>query len=241
MTPAKKSLKTASFLNLLPAMKLPRMNHFVGFFSAVVLLAVVQLPLSDAVYAEPSDPKLSNSRCLRCHGRENFSREAANGEERDLHVATEAFEQSVHGGLDCVSCHQDIIKAPHRKGIDRKVGCVQCHTELWYEAQRSGTTEENARLGEVVQQIESYMGSIHARPSMADQSRTNATCYNCHDAHYIEPIEGRIGTESRLGIPDTCGQCHGEERDAYFTSVHGVEVLAGNTSAAVWARLWLSW
>jgi len=203
------------------------------FFAVILMVAALQLPLSGPVSAEPDDPKLANDRCLRCHGKENFSRKGANGEERELHVAAEAFGQSVHGSRDCVNCHQDIIKAPHRKGIERKVGCVQCHTELWDEAQQSGTMQENARLGEVVQQIESYMGSIHARPSMADQSRTNATCYNCHDAHYIEPIKGEIGAESRLGIPDTCGQCHGEQRDAYFTSVHGMEVLAGNTSAAV--------
>ncbi len=201
--------------------------------AAILLVAALQLPFSAPVSAEPDDPKLANDRCLRCHGKENFSRKGANGEARDLHVAAEAFGQSVHGSRDCVNCHQDIIKAPHRKGIDRKVGCVQCHTELWEEAQQSGTTEENARLGEVVQQIESYMGSIHARPSMADQSRTNATCYNCHDAHYIAPIDSHVGSESRLKTPDVCGQCHSEVRDAYFTSVHGNEILSGNANAAV--------
>ena len=201
--------------------------------AVLLLMVALQLPFSSPLFAVPDDPKLANDRCLRCHGKENFSRKTANGEERDLHVTAEGFAQSVHGSRDCVNCHQDIIKAPHRKGIDRKVGCVQCHTDLWNEAQQSGTTEENARLGEVVEQIESYMGSIHARPSMADQSRTNATCYNCHDAHYIEPITGQVGASSRLGIPDTCGQCHGEERDAYFTSVHGTELLAGNANAAV--------
>ena len=40
-------------------------------------------------------------------------------------------------------------------------------------------------LGEVVQQIDSYMGSVHARPNIDDQSHTNATCYDCHNAHYI--------------------------------------------------------
>jgi hypothetical protein len=141
----------------------------------LVLVSAIQLTFSGPVFAEPDNPKLANDRCLRCHGRENFSREGADGKERDLHVTAEAFKQSVHGSGDCVSCHQDITKAPHRKGIERKVGCVQCHTKLWNEAQQAGMAEENARLGEVVEQIESYMGSIHARPSMADQSRTNAT------------------------------------------------------------------
>ncbi|MDT8319340.1 MAG: hypothetical protein RQ826_02310 [Xanthomonadales bacterium] len=199
----------------------------------VMMLATAQLAWCESASAQPSDPKLATDRCLRCHGRENFTREGPGGEERNLSVRTDEFHQSVHGIQDCVNCHRDIIKVPHRKGIDRKVGCVQCHTELWYEAQATGTTEENARLGEVVDQIESYMNSIHARPSIEDQSRTNATCYDCHEAHYIEPITGELDSQNRLEIPNICGRCHVEEREAYFTSVHGQEVLAGNTSVAV--------
>jgi cytochrome b subunit of formate dehydrogenase len=89
-------------------------------------------------------------------------------------------------------------------------------------------------LGEVVQQIDSYMSSIHARPSREDQSRTNATCYDCHDAHYITPIDSQIGAQSRLKIPNICGKCHSEIATAYFTSVHGQEVsINGNPNAAV--------
>ena len=200
---------------------------------ALLLVTVLQLPVSGAVFAEPSDPKLANERCLRCHGRENFSRKAANGEDRNLHVTAERFEQSVHGSRDCVSCHKDIVKAPHKKGIDRKVGCVKCHQELWQEAQEAGTTDENPLLGVVVDQIESYMGSIHARPSIEDQGRTNATCYNCHDAHYITPIDSHVGSNGRLKIPDVCGQCHSDVRDEYMTSVHGMEISNGNAKAAV--------
>jgi cytochrome b subunit of formate dehydrogenase len=200
---------------------------------AAAVLAAMLLPLCGPAEAQPADPKLSNDRCLRCHGRENFSRPDESGEERNLHVAAEAFEHSVHGKRDCVNCHKDIIQIPHRKGIDRKVGCVQCHQELWKEAQERGTTAENPLLGTVVRQIESYMGSIHARPSMEDQSRTNATCYDCHDAHYITPIDSQVGAEGRLKIPDICGKCHSEQRDVYFTSVHGEEVLKGNAGAAV--------
>jgi cytochrome b subunit of formate dehydrogenase len=89
-------------------------------------------------------------------------------------------------------------------------------------------------LGEVVQQIEKYMGSIHAQPSMEDQSRTNATCYDCHNAHYIYPIDSEIGAWPRLDIPDICGKCHSEQKDAYLTSVHGEQVsLYANPFAAV--------
>jgi len=200
---------------------------------ALLLVAAMQMPLTSTAFAEPENPKLSNDRCLRCHGRENYSREAANGEERTLHVTAEKFQQSVHGGSDCVNCHKDIIKIPHRKGEDRKVGCVKCHTDLWEEAQLAGGNGKNARLGAVVEQIENYMGSIHARPSIEDQSRTNATCYNCHDAHYIAPIDNIANPESRLKIPYVCGNCHTDVLNTYMTSVHGKEIGSGNTDAAV--------
>ncbi|HLF32327.1 MAG TPA: hypothetical protein VI566_15035 [Xanthomonadales bacterium] len=209
------------------------LRNTLACLAAAVMMALLLLPLCAFAQTEPAAPKLSNAKCLRCHGRESFARKDVNGEERDLRVSAEAFEHSVHGQRDCVSCHKNITKLPHRKGIEIKVGCVQCHTELWKEAGQSGTTAENARLGVVIQQIESYMGSIHARPSMEDQSRTNATCYDCHDAHYIEPIDTQIGSESRLKIPEICGTCHADQRDAYFTSVHGQENLQGNTKAAV--------
>jgi hypothetical protein len=150
--------------------------------------------------AEPGEPQAGQ--CHACVAIRGFSEER---DASDLSVSVDAFQHSVHGKRDCVSCHQDITKIPHEKGLERKVGCVQCHTELWAEAQQSGTTEEHARLGVVVRQIESYMGSVHARPSLADQSRTNATCYDCHDAHYIEPIDSSVGSKSRLTSPKSAG------------------------------------
>ncbi len=64
---------------------------------------------------------------------------------------------------------------------------MQCHQDLWETAKKENKTQEFARLGVVVEQIDHYMKSIHARPNREDQSRTNATCYNCHDAHYVYP------------------------------------------------------
>jgi len=208
---------------------LPRLNLPIAF----LLVAVMQIFLSSTAFAEPENPKLANDRCLKCHGRENFSRETASGETRALHVDAERFKESVHGGRDCVNCHKDIIKIPHRKGVDRKVGCVKCHQDMWAETKLNGDTAEHKRLGVVVEQIESYMGSIHARPSIDDQSRTNATCYNCHDAHYITPIETAYRAENKFQIPSVCGKCHTRELEIYKNSVHGKEIRNGNTNAAV--------
>jgi cytochrome b subunit of formate dehydrogenase len=209
------------------------LSSFSKLLFAVFLVTVAQIPLNSTAYAEPDNPKLSNDRCLRCHGRENYSKKAANGEERQLHVTAEKFQQSVHGGRDCVNCHNDIVKIPHKKGLDRKVGCVQCHMDLWEEAQAAEGNGKDERLGVVVEQIESYMSSVHARPNINDQSHTNATCYDCHDAHYITPIDSAAHPENRLKIPLVCGQCHTDILNTYMTSVHGKEIGGGNTTAAV--------
>lgn len=206
---------------------------FSKIISTIVLALIIQLPLCGTALAEPENPKLANKKCLKCHGKEDYSKPGADGEERQLHVTAEKFKQSVHGDRDCVNCHQDIRKTKHRKGIDRKVGCVKCHLDLWDEVNEQGTNDDNVRLGVVVEQIESYMGSIHARPSLDDQSRTNATCYNCHDAHYITSIDSIAKPENRLQIPAVCGKCHSDVLETYKTSVHGQENSLGNADAAV--------
>jgi len=224
----------ARFIELLPSLN-PKSDRVspIKMLLAIFLVTAMQLPLGGTAFAEPENPKLANDRCLRCHGRENYSRAGADGEERQLHVAAESFKQSVHGGRDCVNCHTDIVKIPHKKGVDRKVGCVRCHMDLWDEAQLRDGNGEDSRLGAVVEQIESYMGSVHARPNIDDQSRTNATCYNCHDAHYITPIDNVANPASRLKIPYICGNCHTQVLNTYMTSVHGKEIGIGNTNAAV--------
>ena len=200
--------------------------------ASVLILTALQGLFAATGVAQENGP--ANSTCLACHRMESLAVPLPNGDKRQLYVSPDDFEQSVHGKRSCVECHKDITKIPHRKGVDRKVGCVQCHEDLWQTAQEENRTEELARLGEVVEQIDSYMSSIHARPNREDQSRTNATCYDCHDAHYILPIDSHVGAESRLKIPEICGQCHSQITESYYTSVHGQEVSEnGNANAAV--------
>ncbi len=199
------------------------------------LMLFAQVSIMNVVFAgEEAQPQPENSTCLGCHGMEGFAMPAEDGAMRQLHVNKDGFNKSVHAGRRCVECHKDIQEIPHRKNVERKVGCVQCHRDLWDKAKQEGKTQEFERLGVVVQQIDSYMGSVHARPNIEDQSRTNATCYNCHNAHYIFPKESMERVERRLDIPNICGTCHTAQKDAYLTSVHGNEVRQnGNLNAAV--------
>src|SRR6185436_18603690 len=161
--------------------------------------------------------------CLGCHGNEGFSMPDAAGKPRNLTVHGEKFAKSVHGKRNCQECHRDITEIPHKPGVQHKVGCVQCHDDLWKKAQAEGKAQENARLGWVVDRINHYMGSVHARPNRDDQSRTNAGCYNCHDPHYVYPPGSEERAEWRMKLPETCGTCHTKQLAEYRTSVHGQE------------------
>jgi cytochrome c551/c552/cytochrome b subunit of formate dehydrogenase len=176
---------------------------------------------------------LDNATCLGCHGNEGFAMPGPDGRPRPLHVVKEKFELSVHAKRRCVECHTDITEIPHKRTGPLRVGCIQCHQDTW-----RGLSEDDKhkyeRLGVVVEQIERYLKSVHARPRRDDQSRTNATCYNCHDAHYIYPLGSTGRADWRLNIPLMCGKCHEKQRDIYKSSVHGVEVLQkGNPVAAI--------
>ena len=178
-------------------------------------------------------PAFPNEACLGCHGNEGFGTEGRDGRPRSLHVIKDKFEKSVHGSRQCVECHQDIREIPHEKAV-RRVSCVTCHERLLESAQKNGKTTEHARLGVVVDQINRYMKSIHARPSKADQSYTNATCYDCHNAHYVYPPGSTGRAEWREDVPNICGKCHMDQRNEYMDSVHGRLVMgAGNSAAPV--------
>jgi cytochrome b subunit of formate dehydrogenase len=188
-----------------------------------------------AAPAEQAKVPLTNETCLGCHGVEGLlpTDRAHRGGVPGL--LTDRFRGSVHGKLNCTDCHKNITEIPH-KNPRIQVGCVSCHENMWQEAQDAGktNTEEFARLDYVKKQIDEYLHSIHARPSSVDQSRTNATCYNCHDAHYVYPPGTPNYSWWRLNLPYTCGKCHSAELQIYRTSVHGQEVLQkGNTGAAV--------
>ena len=189
-------------------------------------------PTTPAAAPAPDAAALDKAICLGCHGNEGFAMPGPDGKPRPLYVVPDRFEHSVHGKRQCVECHKDITEIPHRQGVAHKVSCVNCHDDLWKAAQKAGKTQENARLGVVVDQIDRYMKSVHARPSREDQSRTNATCYNCHNAHYVYPLGTQQRADFRLNIPNTCGKCHAAQLEQYTSSVHGQEVLRNRNSAA---------
>jgi hypothetical protein len=214
-----------------------RFTHAFRLLEAVVLVlfCVFAAALPARALAQtavpPAPVKIPSEMCLICHGNPGFEMKAADGTARSLYVDKDKFQHSVHGTRDCVDCHTNITSAPHAP-VQVEVSCVSCHETLWKQAQEQGKTRHNAALGMVVKQIDEFMGSVHAQPASVDQSKTNATCYNCHDAHYVYPPNSPIWQTWRLNLPNTCGNCHKSQLAAYATSIHGVLVLQGHLPVA---------
>jgi cytochrome b subunit of formate dehydrogenase len=192
---------------------------------------------SELIYGyDPATGKrvIPNARCLKCHGDENEKTDVRDdGSVVEIYVPPHDFEASVHGDQLCTDCHTTIRRVPHREAPEVIVGCVECHRKAFTEHQDK-EAPAYARLGVVVEQIDSYLRSVHARPSLEDQSRTNATCYDCHDGHRVGALGSQQRAEYRLENPQVCGRCHEAQLADYRDSDHGRAVLEqGDSESAV--------
>nr|VFK30060.1 MAG: Cytochrome b subunit of formate dehydrogenase [Candidatus Kentron sp. MB] len=169
-----------------------------------------------------------NEQCTECHGVEGFAvplGEDGFTEKRHLSLDIEVFTASVHGEQKCVECHTDIEQLPHREDLQRAVDCVECHAEIWREIQGGAEKlREAGRLGVLIESTEHYMASVHALPRKDDPTKPNATCTDCHNAHYVFPMESKEGQTFRMTSHKTCGRCHEEQLQDYSDSVHGLAV-----------------
>src|SRR5271169_1551787 len=190
----------------------------------VCVIAAAGLWASDAsaqdTKTDQAAPPLTSEMCLGCHGLEGFAPPAPPGEKQFPMVLKDRFLGSVHGKLNCVECHTNVTKIPHDP-VTVQVSCVSCHESRLEDAKENNKTDEIVKLTGVIEMIGRYMKSIHAQPSKVDQSHTNATCYNCHDAHYVYPPNTPNYNWWRLNLPYACGACHKSELAEYKTSVHG--------------------
>ena len=199
----------------------------------------------EAPVAAPVSAKLTNESCLSCHatGKDKITVNDGEGKQRVLKAHDEAkFAKGVHGKLECVSCHTNIIDSKANHAHSTVVGevqpnCATCHEKLWAKVQAEGKAKEKPRLGVVVANIEAYKQSFHARPDTDNPKQPKASCESCHDTHsFAVPAAGSPEhAKFRLGISETCGaSCHEDQLEAWKESVHGQKVTEdGDSKAAV--------
>jgi hypothetical protein len=143
--------------------------------------------------------------CLSCHGQKGMRG----------YVDRAAFEQSVHGRLDCIKCHLDVSGHPHRKVL--KVNCGSCHF-----LGREGAPKEKAQ---------EYKLSVHGKAITAGNMGA-PNCQTCHGSHYIYRSTDARSETRRENIPALCSKCHPTEFEAYGKSIHGKDFLAKKIAAA---------
>ena len=166
--------------------------------------------------------------CLECHGETGFAVPTGTqgqGPMRPLDINAQALEGSVHGGLDCLNCHNDIEQIPHKKDGLKAVDCVACHLSLGEGAAPPRKSWLGFDEMEIVIQTKGYTHSIHADahldPGANKAKGSNAGCADCHTAHYVYPPSDPQSSVHRLNSPERCGACHEKALAEYRTSIHG--------------------
>ena len=156
------------------------------------------------------------SECLSCHEDKTLTTER-NRKKVSLFVDEKKFTGSIHGELQCVTCHADLEgkELPHDAPL-KPAQCATCHekeTELYKQCQHG----QQAAKGDPL--------APH--------------CYDCHGKHDILGIKDQRSPVSPLKIPYTCGKCHKEGTpvqrrgiisqdhiiENYTESIHGVGLL----------------
>jgi hypothetical protein len=179
--------------------------------------------------------------CLACHSTMKGKVKTENALV-DVHVDSEKYAQSVHGGMDCTACHQKFTANPHQtpdngdvseevaalaKKISRKAkvdpvalaACLECHDDTY----------------------ESWEQSIHGMNILDKGETDGAACTDCHGSpHYITPKTEPSSMVNRENIVKTCGECHENESiaekynlgtnilEGYYESFHGKKYVLGH-------------
>ncbi|MFP5276409.1 MAG: hypothetical protein ACLGPM_04795 [Acidobacteriota bacterium] len=137
--------------------------------------------------------------CISCHSDASMTDSAGHS----IAVDGKKFSASIHGSLQCSSCHTDIKGYPHPEKI-APVQCQTCHAD----------------------QQSALSGSVHAKASQHP-------CTSCHgNAHEIFPKSDPRSAVYPLNVPKTCGACHSKDGVAtkdglpsvyplYMDSIHG--------------------
>ena len=194
-------------------MKLIQSGIYRRFLFTGLWLLLMPLPLLKAQESET---------CLECHGDQSLSEDPDSAR---LFVDGPVFENSVHGFLSCIECHEDLAGAePYGHASDlAPVDCAMCHDDV----------------------VNEYHESLHYYAR--DRGNVRAPdCGGCHGTHDILPVSDPASPSHRGNIVDMCASCHStgglltdqlvrlpEAARGYASSVHGQAQRRGIDTAAV--------
>ncbi len=171
--------------------------------------------LSPMVLAQDDDES-----CLGCHSDNELIGFNARGQEISMFVTPASIDSSVHEGMACVDCHQDLAgfdDYPHAEDLE-PVQCGMCHDDV----------------------ADHFEASAHA-----GDNPNAPTCASCHDHHNILSNSNPQAPTSAANLPYTCSSCHSKQTlkddpdiriadsfDRYMRGIHARGIQKGIGSAA---------
>jgi DnaJ-class molecular chaperone len=161
--------------------------------------------------------------CAACHSAQvGAYRESIHGQSQQRGNSDAATCRSCHGQAHAVLTKTDPRAPTYHLNLPRT--CAQCHADPAL-AKRHGIP--------IADVYKLYMDSIHGRAVTRSGLLVAANCSDCHGSHDIKPRKDPASRVNRMNVPETCGGCHAGVLADYRTSVHGVQVAAGNPVAPV--------
>ncbi|MEW6410251.1 MAG: hypothetical protein AB1488_09130 [Nitrospirota bacterium] len=192
-----------------------------------VLLVVVFLPNS----------VIANSlSCLICHGTS----------EGVMFIDGERFSKSVHGSMECTSCHLKYIDTPHKtteKYIDKSILDISSFLKIKSKVEPIALSACNQCHPDVFEKVKK---SVHGVNIFEKKKSDGAFCLDCHGSpHYV--ISSKLGQSpvDFRHVVETCGRCHESELvsktygfstqvlERYKESFHGKKYILGHKKVPV--------
>ncbi|MEW5875511.1 MAG: cytochrome c3 family protein [Candidatus Zixiibacteriota bacterium] len=146
----------------------------------MVALALLAIPHSTALGQSVDD-------CMMCHEDPGLTK-MRNGRMVNLGIDQATLKQSVHAGLECITCHADLEGSdfPHKETLE-PVDCGVCHDDVAAE----------------------QAASLHGQ--LAGEGEELAPrCWTCHGSHDVRPVASPESRVAKFRIPYVCGECHKE-------------------------------
>ena len=189
---------------------------------SVLCVALLCVGLRVAAAPKPSPASEANDTCLACHGDRSMTTKHG-GKTVSIFVDAKKFGGSIHGSLDCTSCHADLAGQDLPHNPPKKVDCGLCHSD----------------------EKELHQKSLHGK-AVARGNSLAPRCYDCHGNHEIYAVKDARSSVAPLKVPFLCGKCHREGTEVarnlnvsqhnivenYSESIHGEALLKKGLAVA---------
>lgn len=211
----------------------------IGDGRKVILIAVTMLGM--AFLLLPTRVVGGAELCLACHEKPE------NGEASwPAVINVRAFQNSVHGVLECEACHLGFAEVPHRQDateVEESLKTIAAHLK---------TKADKDPIAAAIcvtchyDTFEEFRQSVHGQALFTAGTSDVPYCMDCHGSpHTARPKTDATSQAYYVNIPRTCAQCHGNSEviakyklninviPTYHESFHGRKLILGSSAVAV--------